>query len=120
LAEFEVINYPAWDRLPQARAMIFDLMRRVDGERLGRVMITRLAPGKSILPHADTDAHAAYYERYHIILQNGPGSVFRCGSEGVCMQPGEVWWFDNSVVHEVVNASSDDRLTMIIDIRCAT
>jgi hypothetical protein len=35
------------------------------------------------------------------------------------MAPGEVWWFDNSKMHEVINNSADDRLTMIVDIRSA-
>lgn len=115
--EHESINYPAMLALPQARSIIFDLMRRVEGERLGRVLITRLAPGKAIAPHTDGGSHAAYYDRYHVILQNAAGSIFRAGNESVVMVPGEVWWFDNSQEHEVKNASSDDRLTMIVDIR---
>lgn len=113
----EVINYPAWQLLPQAKPLIFDLMHRVWGTRLGRAMITRLAPGKRVLPHKDEGGHAAYYERYHVILQNGPGSVFHCGGESVTMAPGSVWWFDNGKEHEIVNNSGDDRLTMIVDIR---
>lgn len=113
----EVINYPAWSLLPQAKPLIFDLMHRVWGTRLGRVLITRLGPGKRIAPHCDEGGHAEYYERYHIILQNAPGSVFHCGNESVAMTPGSVWWFQNSVEHEIVNNSQDDRLTMVIDIR---
>lgn len=118
LDEHESINYPAWDKLPEAHPIIFNLMRRVSGIRLGRVMITRLAPGKSIAPHVDGGEHAAYYERHHIILKNGPGSIFRAGNETVTMLPGEVYWFNNAAEHEVINNSSDDRLTMIVDIRC--
>lgn len=115
--EHESINYPAMLMLSQARPIIFDLMRRVDGERLGRVLITRLAPGKKIAPHEDGGSHAAYYDRYHIILKNAPGSIFRAGLETVTMKTGEVWYFDNSQTHEVINNSSDDRITMIVDIR---
>src|SRR5690606_37044347 len=43
--EHESIWYPAIHALPQARALIFSLMARVEGERLGRCLITRLAPG---------------------------------------------------------------------------
>lgn len=114
----ESIDYPAFDSLPQARPLIFDLMRIVEGKRLGRVLITKLIPGAKILPHVDSGDHAAYYNRYHIILQNGPGSVFRCGDEVVCMKTGDVYWFDNSVEHEVINNSADDRLTMIVDVKC--
>lgn len=113
----DCFNYPAWQRLPQIRPIIFDLMRVVEGEQLGRVIITKLAPGKSITPHVDGGAPAEFYERYHVILQNFPGSLFRCGDETVCMRGGEVWWFNNCKPHEVVNNSAEDRLTMIVDIR---
>jgi hypothetical protein len=116
--EHESICYPAWFKLPEAQIIIFDLMRLVQGIRLGRVLITRLAPGKVIAPHEDGGTHAAYYERYHCILQNHPGSNFRAGDETLCMRPGELYWFDNSQEHEVVNYSNDDRITLIIDVQC--
>lgn len=115
--EHESICFPAWNKLPEAHKVIFDLMHYLRAFRLGRVLITRLAPGKKIDPHKDGDAHSAYYERYHIILQNNPGSIFKCGNEQVQMKPGEIWWFQNAVEHCVENYSNDDRLTMIVDMR---
>jgi hypothetical protein len=117
--EHESIWYPTAAKLPSVRPMVFALMARVQGERLGRVLITRLAPGCRIEPHEDGGSHAAYYERYHITLQSQPGCIFRAGDEAVCMRPGEVWWFDNSQTHEVINESSDDRLTLIVDIKAS-
>lgn len=113
----ESINHVGMFQLPQVRPVIFDLMRRVEGERLGRVIITRLAPGNSIAPHTDGGDHAAYYDRYHVTLKNEPGSMFHCGGEACFMAPGTVWWFDNGVEHSVVNHSNDDRITLIVDIR---
>lgn len=115
--EHETIWQPAAAMLPQCRPLIFDLMHKVEGERLGRVLITRLAPGAVIAPHVDGAAHAAYYDRYHITLHNMEGSTFKCGDEEVHMQTGSVWWFDNSQEHSVVNESLDYRLTLIVDIR---
>lgn len=115
--DHESINYPAWFQLPEAQAICLDLMRQVRGERLGRVLITRLLPGKSIAPHVDGGSSATYYDRYHVVLQGLPGSLFRCGDEQVCMRSGEVWWFNNAVEHEIVNNSADDRIHMIVDIR---
>src|ERR1051325_9466199 len=83
--EHECIWQPAAYKLPQVRPLIFDLMRKVEGERIGLVLITRLAPGGVILPHKDGDQHAAYYDRYHILLHNLPGSVFQAGDEVVTM-----------------------------------
>jgi hypothetical protein len=103
--------------LPAARAMIFQLMTLVDGERLGRVMINKIRPGGRIFPHADTPVHAQYWDRYHIVLQSAQGCTFRCGDETVYMAPGQVWWFQNAIEHEVLNGSAVDRIHMIIDIR---
>lgn len=103
--------------LPAARQMIFNLMATVEGERLGRVMINKLRPGGRIYPHADTPAHAEYWDRFHIVLQSLPGNNFRCGDETISMRTGEVWWFQNAIEHEVVNNSADDRIHMVVDIR---
>ena len=114
---YESVDYPAFAALPQARPIVFDLMRRVEGVRLGQVLITRLKPGGRIYPHEDAGDHAAYYERYQISLQGLPGCVFRAGGEQLTMASGEVWWFDNGQTHEVVNNSAGDRIHMIVDIR---
>lgn len=111
------IDYPAYQALPQARVIIFDLMRRVEGERLGRVLITRLKPGGRITPHADEGKNAEYYDRYQVVLHGLPGSLFKAGDEQVSMATGTVWWFDNAQTHEIINNSADDRVHMIVDIR---
>jgi len=115
--QHENVDYPAYKLLPEARPLVMDLMTYVGGERLGRVMINKIAPGGVIYPHRDTPAHAEYYDRFHIVLQSKPGVVFRAGDEQVYMAPGEVWWFDNSEEHEVINNSAEDRIHMVIDIR---
>jgi hypothetical protein len=103
--------------LPAARKLIFDLMARTEGERIGRVMVNKLRCGGRVFPHADTPVHADYWDRYHVVLQSSPGCDFRCGDERVYMPPGQVWWFQNALEHEVVNNGSVERLHMIIDIR---
>jgi quercetin dioxygenase-like cupin family protein len=116
--QHESVWYPAIDALPEARPLVFNLMAAVQGERLGRVMVTRLPAGGRIYPHTDDGAHAEYFERFHVVLSSGPGCKFRAGDETVHMAPGEVWWFDNSQEHEVMNDSKDERLHLIVDIRC--
>ena len=115
--QHESIDHPAYAVLPEARRLVMGVMARVDGERLGRVMINKIAPGGVIYPHADTPAHTAYYSRFHLVLQSQSGVVFRAGDESTYMATGELWWFDNSQVHEVINNSADDRIHMIIDVR---
>jgi hypothetical protein len=91
----ESINYPAMEKLPQARALIMSLMSSVEGERLGRCLISRLPPGRCIYPHKDIGDdltiyydNEPYYSRFHIVLQGLPGSIFRAGDEEVCMRDG--------------------------------
>lgn len=115
--QHENIDYPAYKLLTDARPLVMNLFRYVEGERLGRVMINKIAPGGVIFPHVDTKSHTDYYSRFHIVLQSQPGVVFRAGDEQVYMSTSEVWWFDNSQEHEVINNSTDDRIHMIIDIR---
>lgn len=115
----ETVPFEAWQRLPQVRGIVFDLMRRVEGVRLGRVIITRLRPSGVILPHVDGGAPATFFSRYQIALQSLPGCIFQVGDEKVNFRTGDVWWFDNQQMHSVVNNSGDDRLALIVDIRTA-
>lgn len=115
--QHENIDQPAFKLLPEARPLVFGLMAMVQGERLGRVVINKLKPGGVIYPHRDSQPHAEYWDRHHIVLQSQPGVVFRSGNEQVYMATGDVWWFDNSEEHEVINNSADDRIHMVVDIR---
>lgn len=115
--QHENVDQPVFKLLPEARPLVFGLMAAVQGERLGRVIINKLKPGGVIYAHRDTQAHAEYWDRHHIVLQSQPGVVFRAGNERVYMATGEIWWFDNSEEHEVINNSADDRIHMVIDIR---
>lgn len=110
--------YRAWDVLPAVRPLVLDLMRRVDGTQLGRVIITKLPPGAEITPHVDQGAPATFYRRYQIALKSLPGSLFHIADETVSFRDGEVWWINNRETHSVVNNSADDRIVVIVDVRC--
>lgn len=126
-SRLEVVDYPPWQELPEAHALLFALMHRVSGQHLGRVFISRMAPGTAIPLHSDRIAPAEaafpmrlppaiYYDRYHVVLSAAPGVSFRCGEEQVSMKTGECWWFNNQELHEVVNNSAEDRIHLIADI----
>jgi hypothetical protein len=123
----ESINYPAFTALPEAYRLVMAAMACVQGERLGRCMITRLKPGDSIAPHSDVGNHPLHYEqirywgRYHLVLQDDPCALFRCGDEIVHMATGELWYFRNDIDHEVFwhGAGQVDRIHLIIDIHTA-
>lgn len=117
-------DYPvfhhAWHALPEARPIILDLMRWTKAYELGRVLISRLKPGGQILAHADNDGSYVNTDdraRYHVVLQGLPGSLYHTGNETVCMQTGEVWWFNAHEVHAVENNSADDRIHLLVDVR---
>lgn len=130
-SRIEVVNYPAMAELPMVRGLVMALMAKVQGEHLGRVFISRIAPGGSIPPHTDRIAPAEaafpnrtppaiYYDRYHIPLQSGPGCLFQCGDEAVTMLPGTAFWFNNLETHAVANNSADDRIHLVADIHLTT
>lgn len=127
-SSINVVDYPAWHKLPSTHLFIYGLMTRVQGVHLGRCMISRLPPGGQIPEHSDLIPPAAelfpdrpqpaqYYERFHLVLKSGPGAVFHAGDESVYMAPGEVWWFNNQLAHSVINNSADDRIHLVCDIR---
>lgn len=115
----ECIDYPPYKILHEARPLIMSLMSRVGGERLGRCMINKVAPGGRIFPHIDTKSHTDYYSRHHIVLETNPDSVFRSGDEAPMWRQGDVFWFDNAQEHEVQNRGATDRIHLVVDIRCS-
>jgi hypothetical protein len=115
--QHENVDYPAYRLLTEARPIVMNLMHYVGGERLGRVMVNKIAPDGRVFPHADTPVHANYWDRFHVVIQSVPGVEFRCGDEQVYMPTGTIWWFQNAIEHEVVNSTGTDRIHMVIDIR---
>jgi hypothetical protein len=114
------IWHPAAKCLPQIKPVVLNLMRAVDAWELGRIIISRLRPGGVILPHSDDTGEYVLTPdraRYHIILQNSPGSLYHCGDESVFMPAGSVWWFNAHQFHSVVNGGADDRISLMVDVR---
>lgn len=117
--QHESVDQPAYALLPEARPIVMGVFNAVAGERLGRVMINKIAPGGVIFPHADTPEHTAYYSRFHVVLQSAPGVKFRAGEEWAYWESGSAFWFNNKLEHEVINDSPIDRIHMVIDARCS-
>jgi len=113
----DAVWWDAAERLPAALPIIFDLMYRVQGERLGMVLITRQPPGAMCYPHIDNGWHAGHYEKYAIQLASAEGQAFHVEQQTLAPKPGEVFWFDNSRKHWVENPTTETRMTMIVCIR---
>lgn len=104
--------------LPAARDLALSVMTHVRGEQLGRVVLTRLAPGKVIYPHADTvGKYSRFYTRFHVPIKSQEGVIFICGEERHTMLSGDLYWFDHSLTHSIENRSTEDRINLIIDVR---
>jgi len=114
--EHDSIWYDIADRLP-VKNLLFEIMKEVDGERLGGVLITKLSPGGKIKPHTDAGWHASYYDKYYIPIQNKKGSVFGFEDGIITPEEGDVWWFNNSVRHWVENNTDEDRIAMIVCVK---
>ena len=99
------------------KQLCFSVMTMVDGERLGGVLITKLPAGGRILPHVDKGWHAGYYSKCYIPIKNKEGAIFKFGDNIIEPDEGDVWMFDNSVEHEVINDSSEDRIAMVVCVK---
>ncbi len=113
----DCINYPGWWQFPEAQKFVRSVMNLVEGERIGRVFLNRLRAGGKIYPHADHPFHAGYWRRFHLVCESEPGVEFRCGDETIHMEPGQVWYFNNALEHEVLNNSASDRVHLVMDFR---
>ena len=116
-AEHDSVWYPVVDKIPSLKNVVFDLMRIVDGERLGGILITKLAAGGHITRHTDSGWHAQYYDKFYVPILNSKGSVFGFDDGDIDPELGQAWWFDNSNPHWVDNKSDTDRIAMIVCIR---
>lgn len=117
-AEHDAVWYPVYHKLPQLRPIIFGLMARMEAVRLGGVLITKIPAGGHVRPHADKGWHPEYYNcKLYVPIETNARCWNRCEDEKVVMAPGECWYFNNTVEHEVKNEGDGDRMTLIICLR---
>lgn len=113
----ESVWYPGIENKLPVRELVYPLMRFVEGDRLGGVLITRIRAGRSVKPHHDDGWHAKYYQKFAIQIQSSPGQFFCFEDAKLEPLPGDVYWFDNSFTHWVTNDTDHDRITMIVCIK---
>ena len=89
--------------------------RSVGGE-LGRATLVALLPCSQVYPHVDAGAYYRIRDRYHLVLRSGNGSPLTAGNETVVMREGELWVFDNKVLHSARNPSGEHRIHLIFDV----
>jgi hypothetical protein len=115
-APHQAVWYPCIYQLPAAVELVTQVVEMVGARELGGVLITKIPPGKKILPHHDRGGwHAEYYNcKIYVPIQSDEDCINYCEDEMVCMLPGTAWIFDNLKVHSVENNGTEDRMTLII------
>lgn len=115
--EHESVWYPAIEKLPSVKDLVMDVMSYVQGERLGGVFITKVPPGKMVKKHIDNGWHSRYYDKFAVQLKADIHQTFCFDNYELCSEEGDLYTFDNSKTHWVINNSNVDRITLIITIR---
>jgi hypothetical protein len=114
----DCIDYPPYEELaPWARDLVVLTTGIAAKPKVGRCLITRLKPNCEIHTHIDGDRHSQYYTRIHLVLTGGDGNMFYCGNESVNMRTGELWWFNNRLLHSCKNTGTEDRIHIVMDVK---
>lgn len=113
----ESVWYPVIKDIPLVLPLVDEVMEAVGGQQLGGVLITKIPPHEICKPHRDTGWHATYYEKFAVQLQSNLNQAFCFEDKELRTMPGDLYTFDNSRLHWVVNNSDTDRMTLIICIR---
>jgi hypothetical protein len=108
--------YEAADTLG-VKPFLRDLVRMVDGDVLGGVLITRIPPGATCKPHTDEGWHALEYQKYALQVSSAPGQAFCFDGIELETQPGDIFWFNNQQKHWVLNPTPYERITLIACIK---
>ncbi len=112
----ESVWYPCADVLP-VKPLCYDLMRMVDGNRLGGVLITRIPAFGGVKPHIDRGWHAETYRKFCVQVESAPGQKFVVGKEELEAAPGDVYEFRNEYSHYVTNPTDSIRVSLIVCIQ---
>jgi len=116
-APHESVWYPVTDKIPAVRALVEQVFSDMGGETLGGVLITKIPPGGQVAPHIDGGWHAGHYQKFAVQLRGNDRQAFCFEDARLSAQPGDLYTFDNSQLHWVVNESDEDRITLIICLR---
>jgi hypothetical protein len=106
--------YEAIDAIPLLKTVCEDIAKAAGASTIGGVLITRLPPGATCLPHVDDGWHAKHYEKYALQITSAPGQKFCFHDEELETRPGDLFWFANQSIHWVINPTKYERITLIV------
>lgn len=102
------------ERFPGIHATVLRLADEL-GVALGRVAVVSMKPFAQAYRHTDNEPFLKDRTRYHIPLFCGENNILESGNQKVNVRPGEVWFFDNNVMHRAHNFSPVPRIHIIFD-----
>lgn len=109
--------YPVAEALSEAKRISHSIALDFGVQRLGAVLITKIPAGKQCYPHVDLGWHARYYEKLAFQVKGNLEQSFHVEDQILRTEDGDLFYFDNSKIHWVLNPSAEDRITLIICVR---
>lgn len=111
----EAVDFAMLNELPATLDVLVRVLQMSQAREVGRVMLVKLLPQGHVTPHVDEGRYAEHFARFHLVFTSSPDCHFCAGGERVVMAPGELWWFNHRVEHEVRNGGTD-RIHLIVDL----
>jgi hypothetical protein len=82
---------------------------------LGRVALVKMAPFSQAYRHFDGEPFLVGRKRYHLVIACGERNIIESGDDVADARPGELWFYDNAVMHRSHNQSAIPRIHLIFD-----
>jgi hypothetical protein len=101
---------------PQTLCLLEAFAAMLDGE-LSRAKLARLPPGAEVYPHIDRGEYYRQRDRYHLVIDSPFASTLIAEDETATLKTGELWWFDNKVLHSASNNTPSPRIHLVFDLK---
>jgi hypothetical protein len=79
-------------------------------------VIANLKPGGRIYPHCDCGEFLERCHRVHVPLKTNKGVVYWIAGENYYWEMGNIYEFDNTLIHGVFNGSDQERIHLILNL----
>jgi aspartyl/asparaginyl beta-hydroxylase (cupin superfamily) len=113
LWEYGNANQPVLDRCPATTAALAQTPLAPIAGKAPSAFFSILRAGAHIPPHTGVTNTRAII---HLPLVVPPGCEFRVGSETRAWEEGKAFAFDDTIEHEAINGSDQDRIILIFDV----
>jgi len=112
-AHESVSSYGA-DILPNLHDLTLTFARQ-NNYALGRVALVEMDPWSMSYRHFDSEIYLRGRKRFHFVVSAGEQNFLSCGDVIARVAPGELWFFENHVMHMAYNYCSTPRAHLIFD-----